>query len=52
MSLLYRSDVFKTAGQPNTTTRTSLLKLNQLFQRTNIITVRIMFPIYTSDYLE
>ena len=28
-------DVFKPAGQPNTTTRASLLKLNQPLQRTN-----------------
>ena len=28
-------DVFKPAGQPNTTTRTSLLKLNQPLHRTN-----------------
>ena len=30
-----RSNVFKPAGQPNTTTRASLLKLNQLLRRTN-----------------
>ena len=29
------NDVFKPAGQPNTTTRASLLKLNQPFQTTN-----------------
>ena len=28
------SDVFKSAGQPNTTTRASLLKLSQPFRRT------------------
>ena len=28
-------NVFKPAGQPNTTTRASLLKLNQPLQRTN-----------------
>ena len=31
----YMSDVFKPAGQPNTTTRASLLKLSQPLQRTN-----------------
>ena len=29
------SDVFKPAGQPNTTTRASLLKLSQPLRRTN-----------------
>ena len=29
------NDVFKPAGQPNTTTRASLLKLNQPLRRTN-----------------
>ena len=29
------NDVFKTAGQPNTTTKASLLKLNQPLRRTN-----------------
>ena len=29
------NDVFKPAGQPNTTTRASLLKLNQPFQKIN-----------------
>ena len=29
------NDVFKPTGQPNTTTRTSLLKLNQPLRRTN-----------------
>ena len=29
------NDVFKPAGQPNTTTRVSLLKLNQSLRRTN-----------------
>ena len=29
------SDVFKSAGQPNTITRASLLKLSQPFRRTN-----------------
>ena len=29
------NDVLKTAGQPNTTTRASLLKLNQPLRRTN-----------------
>ena len=29
------NDVFKPAGQPNTTTRASLLKLNQSLRRTN-----------------
>ena len=29
------NDAFKPAGQPNTTTRASLLKLNQPLQRTN-----------------
>ena len=29
------TDVFKPAGQPNTTTRASLLKLNQPLRRTN-----------------
>ena len=28
-------EVFKPSGQPNTTTRASLLKLNQLWQRPN-----------------
>ena len=28
-------DVFKPAGQPNTTTKASLLKLNQPLRRTN-----------------
>ena len=31
----YMNDVFKPAGQPNTTTRVSLLKLNQPLRRTN-----------------
>ena len=31
----YMNDVFKIAGQPNTTTRASSLKLNQPLQRTN-----------------
>ena len=31
----YMNDVFKPAGQPNTTTRASLLKLNQPLRRTN-----------------
>ena len=31
----YMNDVFKPAGQHNTTTRASLLKLNQPLQRTN-----------------
>ena len=31
----YMNDVFQPAGQPNTTTRASLLKLNQPFQTTN-----------------
>ena len=30
-----RNNVFKPAGQPNTTTRASLLKLNQPLRRTN-----------------
>ena len=29
------NNIFKPAGQPNTTTRVSLLKLNQPFQKTN-----------------
>ena len=29
------NDVFKPTGQPNTTTRVSLLKLNQYLRRTN-----------------
>ena len=29
------NDVFKPAGQPNTTTRASLLKLNRSLRRTN-----------------
>ena len=29
------NNIFKPAGQPNTTTRASLLKLNQPFQKTN-----------------
>ena len=29
------NDIFKPAGQPNTTTRAYLLKLNQPFQKTN-----------------
>ena len=29
------NDVFKTAGRPNTTTKASLLKLNQPLRRTN-----------------
>ena len=39
----YMNDVFKPAGQPNTTTRASLLKLNQPLRRTyhdqNIISI-------------
>ena len=35
MSPPYMKDVFKPADQPNTTTRASLLKLNQLLQRPN-----------------
>ena len=35
MSPPYMNDVLKSAGQPNTTTRASLLKLNQPLQRTN-----------------
>ena len=35
MSPTYVNDVFKPAGQPNTNTRASLLKLNQPFRRTN-----------------
>ena len=31
----YMNDAFKPAGQDNTTTGASLLKLNQLLQRTN-----------------
>ena len=31
----YMNDVFKPAGEPDTTTRTSLLKLNQPLQKTN-----------------
>ena len=31
----YMSDVFKQTGQPNTTTRVSLLKLSQPLRRTN-----------------
>ena len=31
----YMNDVFKPVGQPNTTTRASLLKLNQPLRRTN-----------------
>ena len=31
----YVSDVFKPAGQPNTSTRASLMKLSQPLQRTN-----------------
>ena len=31
----YMNDVFKPAGQPNTITRASLLKLNQPLRRTN-----------------
>ena len=31
----YMTHVFKPSGQPNTTTRASLLELNQTFQRTN-----------------
>ena len=31
----YMSDAFKSAGQPNTTTRAYLLKLSQPLQRTN-----------------
>ena len=34
-SLPYMNDVFKPVGQPNTTTRASLLKLNQALRRTN-----------------
>ena len=34
-SPLYMIDVLKPAGQPNTTTRASLLKLNQPLRRTN-----------------
>ena len=34
-SPLYMNDVFKPAGQPNTITRSSLLKLNQPLRRTN-----------------
>ena len=32
----YMNDVFKPAGQPNTTTRASFLKFNQPLQRTNL----------------
>ena len=35
MSPPYMNDVYKPAGQPSSTTRASLLKLNQPFQRTN-----------------
>ena len=35
LSPLYMNDVFKLADQPNTTTRASLLKLNQPLRRTN-----------------
>ena len=35
MSPPYMNDVLKSAGQPSTTTRASLLKLNQPLQRTN-----------------
>ena len=35
MSPPYMNDVFKPAGQPNTTTRASLQKLNQPLGRTN-----------------
>ena len=31
----YMNDVFKPVGQPNTTTRASLLKLNQALRRAN-----------------
>ena len=31
----YMSDVFKPAGQPNTTSRASMLKLSQPLRRTN-----------------
>ena len=31
----YMNDVFKLAGQPNTTTKASLVKLNQTLRRTN-----------------
>ena len=34
-SLPYMSDVFKPAGQPNTTTRASSMELNQPLRRTN-----------------
>ena len=43
-SLLYMSDVFKSAGQPNTTTRASLLKLSHNLCE-ELIMVRIIFPI-------
>ena len=39
----YMNDVFKPASQPNTTTRASLLKLNQLCEE--LITIRIIFSI-------
>ena len=42
------NDIFKPAGQPNTTTRGSLLKLNQPLQRTN----NGQKNISDSDYLE
>ena len=35
MSPSYMNDVFVPAGQPNTTTRASLLKLNQTLRRNN-----------------
>ena len=35
MSPPYMNDVLKSAGQPNTTTRASLLKLNKPLERTN-----------------
>ena len=35
MSPPYMNDVLKPAGQPNTTTRASLLKLNQPLRNTN-----------------
>ena len=37
------NDVFKPAGQPNTTTRASLLKLVILCEK--LITIRRVFPI-------
>ena len=51
MSPPYMDDIFKPTSQPNTTTRASLLKLNQHLLRVNHSQNNISC-IYSSDHLE